>query len=75
MNQRAGRYHAASLNDAGGGSIPLSQIIRFVRAAQAALERAKEEDSALRFEIFADYLEQDVVNGKPFEFTTKALGL
>lgn len=74
MNQRPGRYHSAALHDS-GTSVPLSHLIRFVKAAQTALERHGEEDAALRFEIFGDYLQQDVVNGKPFEFTTKTLGL
>lgn len=74
MNQRPGRYHSAALHDS-GSAIPLSQLIRFVRAAQAALEKHGEDDSALRFEILGDYLQEDVVNGKPFEFTTKTLGL
>lgn len=76
MNQRAGRYHAASSNDDGGGNITLSQLIKFVRAAQVALENTPDEiDSAVRFEIFADYLEEDVANGAPFVFSTKTLGL
>ena len=74
MNQRAGKTHAAAMTD-DGGSISLGSLIKFVRDAQKALEYEEEVDAALRFEIFGDYLEQDVVNGAPFKFTTKALGL
>ena len=75
MNQRAGRFHAASLNDSGGGNIALGDLIKFVRSAQDALEQTGESDSALRFEILGDFIENDVVAGAPFKFSTKALGL
>jgi hypothetical protein len=74
-NQRRGSWHAASANDEGGGNVPLGSLIKFVRAAQAALEKESEDDAALRFEIFGDFLEKDVANGAPFTFSTKALGL
>jgi hypothetical protein len=74
MNQRAGKTHLAAMTD-DGGSIPLGSLIKFVRSAQDELEHAMESDAALRFEIFGDFLEQDVANGIPFKFTTKAIGL
>lgn len=75
MNQRAGRYHSAAMNDEGGGKIDLKDLIYFVTQSQRALEDAGESDAALRFEIFGDFLREDVANGKPFAFSTKALGL
>lgn len=76
MNQRGGRFHAASMNDAGGGTVSLGDLSKFIRASQKALENENESDAALRFEILADFIEKDVINeGKPFRFTTKALGL
>jgi hypothetical protein len=74
-NQRSGRYHAAAMNDDGGGNITLKELITFVEKAQAALEDAGEGDAALRFEIFGDYLKQDVTSGQHFQFSTRALGL
>jgi hypothetical protein len=74
-NQRRGRFHSASLNDEGGGQITLKELIDFVTQAQKSLEQNGEEDSALRFEILGDFLREDVANGTPFRFTTKALGL
>lgn len=74
-NQRDGRFHAAAMNDEGGGNISLKDLISFVDQAQKALEQANEPDSALRFEILGDFLKEDVTNGTPFRFTTRALGL
>lgn len=74
MNQRAGKTHAAAMTD-DGGSIPLGALIKFIREAQRNLGDCGEPDAELRFEIFGDFLEQDVANGTPFKFTTKALGL
>jgi hypothetical protein len=75
MNQRAGKMHAASMNDAGGGTIVYGDLLKFVRAAQTDLEHCGEEDAALRFEILGDYLENDYKVGTPLKFTSKALGL
>jgi hypothetical protein len=63
------------MNDEHGGNVSLKDLIYFVTQAQRALEEVDEEDSALRFEIFGDFLREDVANGKPFVFSTKALGL
>ena len=75
MNQRKGSYHAAAMNDEGGGNITLKQLIAVIRAAQHELETNDEEDSALRFEIFGDFLENDIANGKPFSYTSRMIGL
>lgn len=74
-NQRGGRFHAAAMNDEGGGNITLKDLITFVDKAQAALEDSGESDAALRFEIFGDYLKEDVASGQRFQFSNKALGL
>lgn len=75
MNQRKGKMHAASGFDA-GHKVDLQQLIRTVRDAQSDLEKAGEEDSALRFEIFGDYLEEDVAQkGKPLTYNARMLGL
>lgn len=58
-----------------GTGVNLRTVLAYARSAQRALEQEGEEDSALRFELFADYLEKDVANGKPFGFTYKSLGL
>jgi hypothetical protein len=60
---------------ADGTGVNLRSVLNFARAAQKALEQEGEEDSALRFELLADYLEKDVANGKPFGFTYKTIGL
>lgn len=73
MNQRPAKTHAAAGNDR--QSIDLSNLIKFVSTARVALEQEGEEEAALRFELFEDYLRNDVANGKPFGFTYKALGL
>jgi len=58
-----------------GTGINLRSVLSYARSAQRALEGEGEEDSALRFELFADYLEKEVANGKPFSFSTRTLGL
>ena len=74
MNQRAGKTHSAAMAD-GGGSVSYGDLLKFIRSAQQALESDGEDDSALRFEILADYLENDYRAGTPLRFTTKVLGL
>lgn len=74
-NQRHGRYHAAALNDEGGGNITLKDLISFFAQAEDALRSEGEEDSALRFEIVKDWLTEDVAKGAKFTFSTKVLGL
>jgi hypothetical protein len=72
-NQRPGKSHAAGLNDR--ADVSLRSLIDYVKQAHAACEEVGEEDSALRFEMMLDFLQQDVVNGKPFKFSYKSLGL
>ena len=58
-----------------GTGVNLRSVINYATQAMVALQEAGEEDAALRFELFAEYLRQDVANGKPFGFTYKSLGL
>ena len=60
---------------ADGTGVNLRTLTAFVRQAHVALVQEGEEEAAHFFELFRDYLEQDVVNGKPFVFTYKVLGL
>lgn len=58
-----------------GTGVNLRTVLAYARSAQRALEQEGDEDAALRFELFADYLEKDVAAGKPFGFTYKSIGL
>lgn len=74
-NQRRGSFHAAAMTDDRSGQ-EVGKFAKLIRQAQVALEEEGEDDSALRFEILADYLEKDVINdGKPLAFTYKIIGL
>lgn len=74
MNQRPGKTHSAAATDT-RHSIDLGALIKFAAQARVALEEAGEDDAALRFELFEDYLRNDVVNGKLFGFTYRSIGL
>lgn len=67
------RNAAPKLSD--GTGINYRTLTDFVSKAKLALIEADEEEAAHYFEVFEDYLKQDVANGKPFGFTYKALGL
>lgn len=58
-----------------GTNVNLRTVTNFVRDAKVALIQAGEEEAAHYFEMFEEYLVQDVASGKPFGFTYKALGL
>ena len=60
---------------ADGTGVNLRTLTAFVRQAHVALVQEGEEEAAHFFELFKDFLEQDVANGKPFVFTYKTLGL
>jgi len=62
MNQRKGKTHAAVLSDR--VNIDLKDLKFVLKCAQAELECAGEEDAALRFEIFLDWLSNDYRGGK-----------
>ena len=74
MNQRAGKTHSAAATD-GRQSVDLMSLIKYAQAASRALKEEGEEDASHYFEMFEEYLRQDVANGKPFGFTYKSLGL
>lgn len=58
-----------------GTNVNLRTVAEYTKQAAAALQLAGEEDAAHYFEMFHEYLVQDVANGKPFGFTYKSLGL
>ena len=58
-----------------GTNVNLRTVANFAKEAAVALEQAGEADAAHYFEMFHEYLIQDVANGKPFGFTYKSLGL
>lgn len=58
-----------------GTGVNLRSLTEFVRQARVALIQEGEQDAAHYFEMFQEYLEKDVANGKPFGFTYKTLGL
>ena len=49
--------------------------IKFLEGAQLALEARGEEDSALRFECFKDYLRLDYKSGSSLTFSRTAIGM
>jgi hypothetical protein len=60
---------------ADGTGVNLRSLTTFVRQAHDALVQEGEEEGAHFFELFKEYLEKDVANGKPFVFQNKMLGL
>ena len=72
-NQRRGKMHAAALNDR--ADVSLKSLIQYAKEAQEALEASGDENGAYVFEMFHEYLQRDVANGKPFKFASIQLGL
>jgi hypothetical protein len=58
-----------------GSSVPVHVLVRFLRDAQKALESRSEVDSALRFECFADYLEQDHKSDQTLKYSPRSIGM
>lgn len=58
-----------------GTGVNLRSLTDYVRQARTALIQEGEQEAAHYFEMFQEYLEKDVANGKPFGFTYKTLGL
>lgn len=58
-----------------GTPVNYRSLLKFVKDARVALENNHEEDAAHYFGMFEEFLEKDVINGKPLEFTYKVLGL
>jgi hypothetical protein len=71
MNQRAGKTHSAALVD--NDKISLQSLINFCKEAKIELTKEGEEDSALRFEIFEDWLRKDFRGS--LKFQSKMIGL
>jgi len=72
MNQRKGKTHAAALGDR--ERVDLKDLLFVLKCAQSELAASGEDDAALRFEIFRDYLVNDYRGGK-LAYTTKMVGL
>lgn len=58
-----------------GTNVNLRTVADYTKQAAVALHQAGEDNAAHYFEMFHEYLIQDVSNGKPFGFTYKSLGL
>lgn len=58
-----------------GTGVNLRTVVDYAKQATAALREAGEDDAAHYFDMFYEYLIQDVANGKPFGFSYKSLGL
>ena len=75
MNQRIARMKPASMTNHDDPSIRVSTLIKFIEGAQLALEARGEEDSAVRFECFKDYLLNDYKMGSALLFSKSAIGM
>ena len=74
MNQRPGKMHSAALGDS--QNVPLRSLIEYARNARVALAETDHDDASYYFEMFEDFLINEVANGsKPMSFTYKSLGL
>lgn len=62
MNQRPGKTHAAALRD--GDRIALRDLVDFLKEAQNDLVNEGDDDAALRFELFEEYLRNQFTGGK-----------
>lgn len=62
MNQRPGKTHAAALRD--GDRIALRDLVDFLNDAHKDLISEGDEDAALRFELFSEYLRTSFAGGK-----------
>ena len=71
MFQRAGKTSKAALVDA--DKISFKSLVDFCKQARVELEKAGEEDSALRFEILEEWLRNDFKGS--FKFDSKMIGL
>lgn len=55
--------------------VSVRQLVKYIEDAHQALEEAGEDDSALRFELLADYLRNGLTNPAHLKFQTKHIGL
>lgn len=72
MNQRAGKTHVATLHD--GDNIKFGDLLKTITAMKDALYKQGDQDAALRFEIFEDYLREDYKGGR-LTYISKMIGL
>lgn len=75
MNQRIAKMKPASLLNHDDPNIRTSTLVAFLEAAQQALEARGEEDAAIRFECFKDYLRNDHKSGTPLVFRGRTIGM
>jgi hypothetical protein len=75
MFQRKAKTHSAAATD-NSGHVDIRKVLKFIEKAQYDLESEGETEAAFRFEMVATFIREDVMSGaKPFEYTSKALGL
>lgn len=72
MNQRPGKTHQAALRD--GDRIALRDLVDFLKEARVDLFAEGDDDAALRFELFEDYLRNNFTGGK-LKYKPGILGL
>ena len=70
-NQRPGKTHKAALSDT--DRVAVRDLVRFCEQAQSDLEKEGQEDSALRFELLAEFLRSDF-KGR-LEYRSRIIGL
>lgn len=73
MNQRTGKTHLAGIG--GSESVPIRSLLRYINDAQEQLEQSNEHDSALRFELLADFFRNHWNPKGPLVFKAKDIGL
>ena len=62
MNQRPGKTHAAALRD--GDRIALRDLVDILKEAQNDLVTEGDDDAAIRFDLFEEYLRNQFTGGK-----------
>lgn len=77
MNQRPGVFKQPMSSSDKGVTISAHSLVDFLTQAVEAFEKRGEDDVATRFEIFRDYVKEDVIeNKKTFSFNAGiSLGL
>jgi hypothetical protein len=68
------QFHDLSVSEDTTG-INYRSLNAFLLHAREALLESGEEEAAHYFEMFQDFLQKDVVNGAPFVFTYRSLGM
>jgi len=70
--QRKSNMKLATIND--GSRVQLADLIKFCQQASIDLSKNGDDNSSIRFEIFADYLREDYRGGK-LMYNSNILGL